>query len=139
MKHTFVAADGKNKTVNIPDEVLQQGKRERLTVKETIERYLSDEGYIVDPTVAELTNKAKINKVNGAGRQQGEKKKRKPPTRKPDQVKRDLIQSLFGHIDNYGGVYDCEVTNIERIIAFSIVTDKYEITLSKKRKPKTDA
>lgn len=136
MKHTFITEAGTEKTINIPDEVLAQGRKERLTVKETIERYLSDEGYVVDPTVAELTNKAKVNKVNGAGRQQGEKKKRKAPVRKPDQVKRDLIQSLFGHIDNYGGVYNCEVTNIERIIAFSVGDDRYEVTLSKKRKPK---
>ena len=140
MKHTFVAADGKNKTVNIPDEVLQQGKRERLTVKETIERYLSDEGYIVDPTVEELTNKAKANKVNGAGRQQGEKKKRKAPVRKPDETKRALISLLESTLVEDPGrclnVENVEVTNIERMIAFSIGEDKYEVTLSKKRKPK---
>ena len=140
MKHTFVAADGKNKTVNIPDEVLQQGKRERLTVKETIERYLSDEGYIVDPMVEELTNKAKANKVNGAGRQQGEKKKRKAPVRKPDYTKRAIIEVIADVVKDMTVTdltpHDVEVTNIERMIAFSIGEDKYEITLSKKRKPK---
>ena len=140
MKHTFVAADGKTKTINIPDEVLQQGRKERLTVKETIERYLSDEGYVVDPTVAELTDKAKANKVNGAGRQQGEKKKRKAPVRKPDETKRALIVLLNEMLHDVPaadlGVDSVEVTNIERMIAFSIGEDKYEITLSKKRKPK---
>ena len=138
MKHTFIAADGKSKTVNIPDEVLQQGRKERLTVKETIERFLSDEGYIVDPTVEELTNKAKVNKVNGAGRQQGEKKARKAPVRKPDETKRELIR-LFADLlteTEEPAIENVEVTNIERIIAFSIGEDKYEITLSKKRKPK---
>lgn len=140
MKHTFVAADGKTKTINIPDEVLQQGRKERLTVKETIERYLSDEGYVVDPTVAELTDKAKANKVNGAGRQQGEKKKRKAPVRKPDETKRALIVLLNEMLHDVPaadlGVDSVEVTNIERMIAFSIGEDKYEITLSKKRKLK---
>lgn len=137
MKHTFTTADGKSKTVNIPDEVLLQGRKERLSVKETIERYLSDEGYIVDPTVEELTEKAKANKVNGAGRQTADgKKKRKPPTRKPDETKRMLIAALENCLSSLGNTENVEVTNIERMIAFSIGEDKYEVTLSKKRKPK---
>ena len=137
MKHTFTIADGKSKTVNIPDEVLLQGRKERLSVKETIERYLSDEGYIVDPTVEELTEKAKANKVNGAGRQTANgKKKRKPPTRKPDETKRMLIAALENCLSSLGNTENVEVTNIERMIAFSIGEDKYEVTLSKKRKPK---
>lgn len=145
MKHTFVAADGEEKTIKIPDEVLLQARKEGLNVKQAIERFLSDEGYIVDPTVAELTAKAKANKINGAGRQtqEGQKKKRKAPTRKPDQTKRDLINELnnflssLGHNENsLNMIHDIEVTNIERVIAFSIGEDKYELTLSKKRKPK---
>lgn len=141
MKHTFTMANGSTKTVNIPDEILLQGRKERLSVKETIERYLSDEGYIVDPTVEELTEKAKANKVNGAGRQTADgKKKRKAPTRKPDETKRALIVLLNEMLHDVPaadlGVDSVEVTNIERMIAFSIGEDKYEITLSKKRKPK---
>lgn len=136
MKHTFITAEGREKTVNIPDEVLAQGRKERLSVKETIDRYLSDEGYVVDPIVAELTAKAKANGVNTAGRAAGEKKPRKAPTRKPDETKRALIQALFEFVDGYAGTDNVEVTNIERMIAFSIGEDKYEITLSKKRKPK---
>ena len=82
MKHTFITAEGREKTINIPDEVLVQGRKERLSVKETIDRYLSDEGYVVDPTVAELTAKAKANGMNNAGRVQGAKKPRKAPVRK---------------------------------------------------------
>ena len=136
MKHTFIAADGNEKTVNIPDDVLTQGRKEGLSVKDTIDRYLSDEGYIVDPIVAALTEKAKANKVNGAGRQKGEKKPRKAPQRKPDETKRMLINVLENCISTLGMTENVEVTNIERMIAFSIGDDKYEITLSKKRKPK---
>lgn len=140
MKHTFTY-NGKEKTINIPDEVLAQGRKERLTVKETIERYLSDEGYVVDPTVEELTAKAKANKVNGAGRQTADgKKKRKAPVRKPDYTKRAIIEILADVVKDMDissiTPHDVEVTNIERIIAFSIGEDKYELTLSKKRKPK---
>ena len=134
MKYTFMTAEGVEKTINIADSVLVQGKREGLSVRETIDRFLSDEGYIVDPTVTALTDKAKANGVNNAGKTSSGK--RKAPTRKPDMVKRALIQSLFEYIEGYEGVKTAQITNIERIIAFSIGEDNYEITLSKKRKPK---
>lgn len=140
MKHTFITAEGREKTINIPDEVLMQGRKEHLTVKETIDRYLSDEGYVVDETVAELTAKAKINGVNTAGRATGEKKARKAPQRKPDYTKRAIVELLAGVVKDMtvgnATPRDVEVTNIERMIAFSLGDDKYEITLSKKRKPK---
>ena len=137
MKHTFITAEGREKTINIPDEELTQGRKEGLSVKETIERYLSDEGYVVDPMVAELTAKAKANGMNTAGRAQGEKKPRKAPQRKPDLIKRMLIEGLSKYMSEaYDEVENVEVTNIERMIAFTIGDDKYELTLSKKRKPK---
>lgn len=143
MKYTFITADGVEKTINIADEVLMQGKREGLSVRETIDRYLSDEGYIVDPTVAELTNRAKANGVNNAGKTSSGK--RKPPTRKPDEIKRALIKNLEEFLSSLGEsdiadlnmIHDVQVTNVERIIAFAIKDDRYELTLSKKRKPKT--
>lgn len=135
MKYTFTNIDGKEKTVNIGEDVLAQGRREGLSMRETIDRFLSDEGYVVDPTVTELTNKAKANGVNNAGKVSSGK--RKAPTRKPDMVKRALIVALNDFLCDYAEAEDVEVTNIERIIAFSIGDDNYELTLSKKRKPKT--
>ena len=129
--------NGQEKTVNISDEVLAQGRKEGLSTAETIDRYLSDEGYIVDDTVAALTEKAKAAGVNTAGRNQSAtKKKRKAPVRKPDETKRMLIAALENCISTLGMCENVEVTNIERMIAFSIGDDKYEITLGKKRKPK---
>lgn len=135
MKYTFTNIDGTQKTVNISEDVLAQGKREGLSARETIDRFLSDEGYIVDPTVRELTEKAKSNGINNAGKVSSGK--RKAPTRKPDFVKRMLIEGLSKYISEaYAEVKNVQVTNIERIIAFSIGDDNYELTLSKKRKPK---
>ena len=98
MKYTFIADDGQEKTVRVPDEVLVQGKKEGLTHKETLMRFLSDEGYIVDPVVAELTAKAK---ANGTGLQ-ARTGKRKPPTRKPDDIKRALIAGLAEYLNSLG-------------------------------------
>ena len=135
MKYTFTNIDGIQKTVNISEDVLTQGKREGLSTRETIDRFLSDEGYIVDPTVRELTEKAKSNGINNAGKVSSGK--RKAPTRKPDLVKRMLIEGLSKYMSEaYAEVKNVQVTNIERIIAFSIGDDNYELTLSKKRKPK---
>lgn len=135
MKYTFMTAEGQEKTVNIGEDILAQGRREGLSMRATIDRFLSDEGYIVDPTVSELTNKAKAAGINNAGKTSSGK--RKPPTRKPDETKRMLIAGLAKYMaEAYAEVKNIEVTNIERIIAFSIGDDKYEITLSKKRKPK---
>ena len=135
MKYTFTNIDGTQKTVNISEDVLTQGRREGLSARETIDRFLSDEGYIVDPTVRELTEKAKSNGINNAGKVSSGK--RKAPTRKPDLVKRMLIEGLSKYMSEaYAEVKNVQVTNIERIIAFSIGDDNYELTLSKKRKPK---
>ena len=136
MKHTFITADGREKTVNISDEVLIQGRKEGLNVSQTIERYLSDEGYVVNETVAELTSKAKAAGVNNAGRASASGTKRKAPSRKPDENKRMLIRALENCLSTLGVCEDVQVTNIERMIAFSIGEDKFEVTLSKKRKPK---
>ena len=136
MKYTFTNIDGTQKTVNISEDVLTQGRREGLSARETIDRFLSDEGYVVDPTVRELTEKAKSNGINNAGKVSSGK--RKAPTRKPDLVKRMLIEGLSKYMSEaYAEVKNVQVTNIERIIAFSIGDDNYELTLSKKRKPKT--
>lgn len=134
MKYTFITAEGQEKTVNVAEEVLAQGRREGLTMRETIDRFLSDEGYIVDPTVTALTDKAKAAGINNAGKTTSGK--RKAPTRKPDETKRALVSALSDFMNGYPRAQNVTVTNIERIIAFSIGDDNYELTLSKKRKPK---
>lgn len=135
MKYTFTTENGSEKTITIPDEFIARTRAAYgVTHREAIEMYLSDEGYIVNYDVEQLTEKAKnVRNVVQSG------KKRKV-TRKPDEVKRALIVLLEDSLkDNADGPYPIEniqVTNIERIIAFSIGDDNYEITLSKKRKPK---
>lgn len=138
MKYTFINENNKEQTVVIPDEYIKKNRAALgISNKEAILMYLSDEGYIENAEIAELTAKAKENKVGVAG----ERKQRKAPVRKPDEVKRAIINHLFDSIMHtdvavIGNAHDIEITNPERIIAFSIGTDKYEITLSKKRAPK---
>ena len=135
MKYTFIDDHGTERSIKIPGAVLTQGKREGLSVQETCLRYLEDEGLIENEEVAKLTAKAKANKVGVTG----ERKPRKAPTRKPDDTKRALIEMIHSTLladENSLGIKDVEILKVERLIAFAIGEDKYEITLSKKRKPK---
>lgn len=128
MKYTFVDKNGKQRTVNIPDEDIKRSKSAfGLSNKEAIDMWLVDEGYLSDPVVEELNAKAKANGV-GAGT------KKRTVRRKEDPVKRALIASLFDCIQEYAGVEGATVRNLERIISFTLGDDTYEITLSKKRK-----
>ena len=134
MKYTFINEKGAEQTVNVPDDYIKTNKLNLgLTTKEAIMMYLSDEGYISNETVEELTAKAKEAGVS-AGTKGG--KTQKAPTRKPDYEKRSLVEALANFMQSYDGAENVEVTNIERIVAFTIGSDKYELTLSKKRKPK---
>ena len=128
MKYTFADKDGKQRTVNIPDDDIKRAKSAYgLSNKEAIDMWLVDEGYLTDPVVEELNAKAKANGVKGGS-------KKRTVRRKEDPVKRALIASLFDCIQEYAGVEDAAVRNPERIIFFSLGHDTYEITLSKKRK-----
>lgn len=135
MKYTFINGE-KQQTVEIPDEVIKKHKRTLgCTTSEAINLFLFDEGYIDNEEVTKLTNKAK---ANGAGKVKIGCK-RKSPSRKPDEVKRTLIQSFYQYLMSgqvSDEVQEVEVTNQERVIAFAIGDDNYEITLSKKRKAK---
>lgn len=132
MKYTFINAEGTQQTVNIPDEVFKQGKRERLSNSQIIERFLSDEGYMVNDIVKELNAKAKANGTKASA----DSKPRKAPVRKPDEVKRAMIAALADFLKGQDHVENLDVTNVERMIAFSMGDDNFELVLQKKRKPK---
>ena len=128
MKYTFVDKDGKQQTVNIPDDDIKRAKSAYgLSNKEAIDMWLVDEGYLENPVVEELNAKAKANGISAGA-------KKRTVRRKEDPIKRALIASLFDCILTYDGVDSAAVRNPERIISFTLGNDTYEITLSKKRK-----
>lgn len=141
MKYTFTADNGKEKTVSIPDDYIRTNKKNLgLTTKEAIELWLFDNDYIENAEADALTQKAK-----GANVRVGGTSKRKAPVRKPDYTKRTLIfeikNSLEGLALDAGSgsieVSNISIPNIERVVRFELGDDTYELTLSKKRKPKT--
>lgn len=137
MKYTFKDADNNQQSVMIPDEEIATSKKEYgLSNKESIQLYLVQNGYNIGEDVAkELTDKIK------SGKKDGSTKTRKSPKRKEDPTKRAIINSLFDYLmmDNIKlpmsrTMDSVEITNPERVIAFTIGNDNYELTLSKKRK-----
>lgn len=134
MKYTMT--DGSGKIVNIPDEYIDRNmKALDIDRQFAIELYLADELIVPNDEALEMSAKAK---TAGAGCKAGvgPTAKRKAPERKPDDTKRDMIAKLAESVrDRITGTMP-EITNIERMIAFSYDGDQYEITLTKKRPAK---
>ena len=137
VKYTFVNKNKQEQTIDIPEEFIVRTRRALgCDIKEACEIYLSDEGYIDNEVVDEIN--AIVN----------ENKKRRGPKRKPDYIKQALIASIYEDLQQIDGLLDPDgeeiadgpqnitITNPERIVQFSINDDTYEITLSRKRKPK---
>lgn len=129
MNYTFKDKTGAEKTVDIPQAYInQQVKSLGIGMMEACKLYLSDEGYIDNEVVEELTSKAS-----------GGKKKR---VRKPNYTKQALINLLLETLDNNlvvigeeeHYIHQVEVMNKERIVRFELDDEIYEVTLSKKRK-----
>jgi hypothetical protein len=119
LKNTFIDKDGNEQTVVIPAEVFRNARKEKISNKVAIDRYLADQGYL-DKTAVEETAKAKTPKTR---------------TRKPNDTKRAIINLLVDTVneayDEYGTV---EITNPERQFRFEIDGKTYEVTLVQKRK-----
>lgn len=118
LKNTFIDKNGNEQTVVIPAEVFRNARREKISNKVAIDRYLAEQGYL-DQTAVEETAKAK---------------ERKPRTRKPNDTKRAIIDQLADCIANAGYDDKLEITNPERQFRFEVDGKTYEVTLVQKRK-----
>jgi hypothetical protein len=84
-----------------------------------------------EPTVEEEKAMRKATKVVGERKKSATPVKRE---RKEDAVKHELIALLAEALGAYGE--DVVVTNKERMIAFNVGEDSFEVMLTKKRKAK---
>lgn len=104
------------------------------TFKEAVELWLFDHDKIGNAEAEALT--AKAAKAGVGAKATGEKKPRKKPVRKPNPVKRELInkfQELLSSLDN---ITDVNVTNAEREITFKVADNEFYITLAQRRAKK---
>ena len=69
--------------------------------------------------------------------EQGDKPRKKAERpKKIDEVKRDLITSLFGFVATLPQVKNAQVTNDQKTIDFAVVDEEYTLTLTKHRPKK---
>lgn len=110
--------------VDIPDNWLKTKRTELGSTKAAIDLYLFENAYMrQDEYDREKGNVTPVKKTSTR-------------TRQPDETKRAIISALYACLLESNDIANVEVTNPERVIAFSLGDDNYEVTLSKKRKPK---
>lgn len=118
LKNTFIDKDGVERTVVIPAEVFRNARREKISNKVAIQRFLAEEGYL-DKTAVEETAKANTSSKR---------------TRKPNETKLEIMSHILASIsERYP---EAETVNPERQIRFAVDGNIYELTLVQKRKPK---
>lgn len=124
--------NGKN--IHIPDaEISKNMKLLGISRDEAVQMWLEDEEYIKNDVVEELTEKAKINKINHEAKALKQRKATKRE-RKPDEEKENLIEILANCLKNAG--FTAEITNKSKIIEFNVGENHYKLDLIKQRPPK---
>lgn len=124
--------NGKN--IRIPDvEIEKHMKLLGISRDEAVQLWLEDEGYLENKIVEELTEKAKVNKVNHEAKTNKPRKSVKRE-RKPDEEKEKLIEILANCLKNAG--FETEITNKSKIIEFNVNSNHYKLDLIKQRPPK---
>jgi hypothetical protein len=126
------------KMITIPDaEIKNSMKILNISEEEAIEMWLDDEGYTENEEQEMLTQKVKDNKImatiHSAKSEKAEKKTVKRE-RKEDPEKEMIIQKIAEILPGFAE--NVKITNIGKLISFSIGENDYEIDLKRKRKPK---
>lgn len=115
MKYKFMDLDNNEQEIVIPAEVLRKGKRAGMNNRQTIMKYAYDQGFNVEKP------------------KETEKKTTSKRTRKPNEIKANLITTLQESLQAMGEV---NVINPERQVQVVIDGVTYEFTLVQKRAPK---
>lgn len=105
-----------------------------ISEEEAVQTWLEDNDYEVNEEVAELTKKAKENKITATIHGAQKVRAKKEVVRKEDPDKEWLIQQFADTLGKLGISY--EVTNIGKIIEFEYNDNSYKIDLVKRRPAK---
>lgn len=128
MKYTFTNMSGQEQTIDIPQEYIkQQVSSLHISTLEACKLFLYDEGYMPCEEADTISRKTKNTKP-----------------RKIDPIKSALVNTFYTFLNDKEHWYNntnqhidnVNIATIGRQITFTIDDDTYELTLSKKRKPK---
>ena len=129
------------KIVNIPDKDIDNLQKSlKISRNEAILTWLSDNDYISDDTVEELSEKAKKNRITATVHQakaENTKKERKPREKKENPLKKQIIDIIFQTLSDPQCGFDyVEVTNDEKYIDFSVNGLNFTVNLVQHRTKK---
>lgn len=128
-----------NKNVNIPDAEIEKLQTAlELSEEEAIQTWLSDNDYISDETVEELSEKAKKNRISAtiheAKAENKAKKARKPREKKENPLKRQIIDAIFaGLSENLPENAVIDIKNDEKYIDLTINGIEFTVNLVQHR------
>ena len=128
-----------NKNINIPDaEIKKLQTALELSEEEAIQTWLSDNDYISDETVEELSEKAKKNRISAtiheAKAENKVKKERKPREKKENPLKRQIIDAIFaGLSENLPENAVIDIKNDEKYIDLTINGIEFTVNLVQHR------
>lgn len=128
-----------NKNVNIPDAEIEKLQTVlELSEEEAIQTWLSDNDYISDETVEELSEKAKKNRISAtiheAKAENKAKKERKPREKKENPLKRQIIDAIFaGLSENLPENAVIDIKNDEKYIDLTINGIEFTVNLVQHR------
>ena len=126
------------RTINIPDKDIENlQKNLDISYNEAVLTWLSDNDYISDDTVEELSEKAKKNRITAtvhqAKAENSLKKERKPREKKENPLKKQIINIIFQALSEK---YNAKVTNAEKYIDFSVDGLEFTVNLVQHRPKK---
>ena len=126
------------RTINIPDKDIENLQKSLdISYNEAVLTWLSDNDYISDDTVEELSEKAKKNRITAtvhqAKAENSLKKERKPREKKENPLKKQIIDIIFQALSEK---YDAKVTNAEKYIDFSVDGLEFTVNLVQHRPKK---
>ena len=130
------------KTINIPDkDLVNLEKSLEISHNEAILTWLSDNDYISDETVEELSEKAKKNRISAtihqAKAENSAKKERKPREKKENPLKKEIILAIYsGLAINLDKKAIIDIKNNEKYIDLSINGLDFTINLVQHRPKK---
>lgn len=123
------------KLVNIPKKEVQKNMNILgLTLEESIQMYLEDEGYLENEEQENLCKVAKENKITATIHKATENKAKKPKTVKASDEKVKLFNEILENLYKYSE--NVEVLKENKLIQVKIGEKVFKIDLIEQRKPK---